>query len=152
MDSNNDFYDLNRFVWAQESIYPGVLAELRAGQKKSHWIWFIFPQVKGLGYSMTTRKYAIKSLEEASAYLEHAVLGSRLKQCTRLVSQIENRTVSEIFGEPDYMKFHSSMTLFSLVAEANSVFHAALKKYFESVPDMKTLEILKPRWISPALH
>lgn len=143
MDANDDPYNLNRFVQAQEAVYAKVLAELSAGRKRSHWIWFIFPQAHGLGYSMTARKYALKSLEEASAYPEHDVLGSRLKESSRLVLQIENQTASDIFGYPDNMKFRSSMTLFSLVAEKNSVFHAALKKYFDSVPDMKTLEILK---------
>ncbi len=92
MDANDDPYDLNRFVQAQESIYSKVLAELNAGRKRSHWIWFIFPQVHGLGYSMTARKYALKSLEEASAYLTHNLLGARVRECTQLVLDIENQT------------------------------------------------------------
>src|SRR5271166_3919505 len=113
---SNDSHDLNRFVLAQSRVYDQVLSELRAGAKTSHWMWFIFPQIRGLGRSPTSMQYAISSREEARAYLQHPVLGSRLKDCTRLVLLVEGRSVEEIFGSPDDMKFRSSMTLFSQVS------------------------------------
>jgi uncharacterized protein (DUF1810 family) len=137
----NDSHDLNRFVLAQSRVSERVLSELRAGVKTSHWIWFIFPQIRGLGRSPTAMEYAISSLEEARAYLQHEVLGPRLKECTRLVLLIEGRSVNDIFGSPDDMKFRSSMTLFSQVSD-DDIFQRALEKYFGGVPDPLTLDRL----------
>jgi len=139
----NDPYNLQRFLDTQSSIYAYVLAELRAGQKQSHWMWFIFPQIKGLGHSPTAVKFAIHSRAEAQAYAEHPILGARLRECTELVNAIENRTVSQIFGYPDDLKFHSSMTLFAATAPEPAVFHQALQKYFAGMPDTQTLAALK---------
>lgn len=129
----SDPYNLQRFVTAQDRVFEEVCAELREGRKRSHWMWFIFPQLKGLGHSSMARLYAISSLEEAEAYLSHPVLGPRLKQCTRLVNQIDDATVDEIFGYPDNLKFRSSMTLFAQVPGDNQVFKDALHKYFNQV-------------------
>lgn len=134
----NDPYNLQRFVLAQEAVYADVLAELRAGRKQSHWMWFIFPQLAGLGRSEMARQYAIASFDEARAYLQHAILGNRLRQCSRLVAETEGRTVEDIFGYPDDMKFHSSMTLFAQAAEDSGVFNACLNKYFGGKPDPLT--------------
>ena len=139
---NQDPYHLSRFAEAQQNIYQRVISELKSGRKKSHWIWFIFPQIDGLGFSHTAKKYAIQSLEEAHAYLNHDLLGRHLIECTRLTLDIKNRSATEIFGYPDDLKFRSSMTLFSLVSEQGSAFHQALKVFFNEVPDIKTLEIL----------
>lgn len=140
-DRNNSF-DLNRFVSAQEEVYDRVLAELKSGQKRSHWMWYIFPQLDGLGRSATTKRYAIKSIEEALAYLNHPVLGSRLLECANTILALEGKTVSEIFGYPDDRKLKSSMTLFSEVA-TNSVFIRVLDKYFQGERDDRTLQLLK---------
>ncbi len=137
-----DPFALERFVAAQAKVYLDVLAELRAGRKRSHWIWYIFPQMKGLGRSPQALYYGIGSLEEAAAYLRHAVLGPRLVECTELVNQLEDRTISEIFGSPDDMKFRSSMTLFARASEDGEVFRAALRKYFHGEPDPLTEELL----------
>jgi uncharacterized protein (DUF1810 family) len=134
--------DLERFVEAQAPAFERVLAELRGGEKRSHWMWFIFPQIRGLGYSATAERYAIASREEAAAYLDHPVLGERLKQCTQLVLDVEARTVEQIFGYPDDLKFHSSMTLFAAVSSADSIFEAALRKYFNGERDQATIERL----------
>src|SRR3954451_18865691 len=109
----DDSFSLARFIEAQESVYPAVLGELREGRKRTHWMWFVFPQIQGLGRSSTAQNYAISSIDEARAYLQHPVLGARLRECTQLVNAIEDRTVLEIFGSPDDLKFHSSMTLFA---------------------------------------
>jgi uncharacterized protein (DUF1810 family) len=138
----DDPYRLHRFVVAQQPVYECVLEELRAGRKRSHWMWFIFPQLAGLGHSDMARKFAIASAEEAAAYLRHAVLGSRLRECSRLVFDIEGRTIEEIFGHPDYLKFHSSTTLFAEAAEDNEVFRQCLDKYFAGKTDPHTLELL----------
>jgi uncharacterized protein (DUF1810 family) len=138
----DDPFHLGRFVEAQSGEYEQVLAELRAGRKQSHWIWFIFPQLKGLGRSPLTEHYGIGSIDEARAYLRHPVLGPRLEECTALVNKIEGRTVDEIFGFPDNLKFRSSMTLFANAAADNRIFLDALKKYFAGEPDAKTLELL----------
>ncbi len=135
-------FDLERFVEAQNPVYATVCEELRRGEKRSHWMWFIFPQIRGLGRSHIAQRYAIGSREEASAYLAHPVLGSRLVECTRLVNTIEGRSVEEIFGSPDDMKFRSSMTLFAAVSE-NPVFSEALEKYFNGSPDRLTINALK---------
>ena len=119
-----------------------VLAELRSGQKASHWMWFVFPQIRGLGSSGTARRYAIASREEARAYLNHPVLGARLRACTQLVLSIEGRGCEQIFGSPDDLKFRSCMTLFAQVAPEERLFRDALQKYFAAEPDPHTLEIL----------
>jgi len=139
----SDPYDLQRFIHAQQQVYDSVLAELRAGQKSTHWMWFVFPQIDGLGYSLTTRLYAIKSLAEARAYLAHPVLGPRLKECAELVLAISGRTASQIFGFPDEMKLQSSMTLFELAAGQGGVFARVLERYFQGERDQRTLEILR---------
>ncbi len=138
-----DPFNLDRFVAAQAAVFPQVLAELRAGEKRSHWIWFIFPQMKGLGYSAHSFHYGIGSLEEAAAYWRHPVLGPRLEQCARLVIAVEKRPIHRILGSPDDLKFRSSMTLFSRAAPENPVFQEALKKYFNGEPDALTLEMLR---------
>ncbi|MHB1673350.1 MAG: DUF1810 domain-containing protein [Acidobacteriaceae bacterium] len=135
----DDPYNLRRFVEAQDAVYPQVCAELRGGRKTSHWIWFIFPQIRGLGASETAQYYAISSREEAKAYLEHPVLGSRLRECTALVGGIEGKSIEQIFGHPDNLKFRSSMTLFAYATEENQIFLAALKKYFGGEFDPQTL-------------
>jgi uncharacterized protein (DUF1810 family) len=135
----DDPYDLQRFVDAQRAVYDQVRAELTAGGKRSHWMWFIFPQIEGLGSSMMSRRYAISSREAAAAYLIHPLLGPRLRECTRLVAGICGRNIHEIFGSPDDMKFQSSMTLFAQVTGDNADFLAALAKYFGGKPDAATL-------------
>ncbi|UTD27354.1 DUF1810 domain-containing protein [Bradyrhizobium sp. WD16] len=139
MLSVDDVHDLQRFVSAQDGVYPAVQAELRAGRKRSHWMWFIFPQIAGLGFSAVAQRYAIASLAEASAYLAHPVLGERLRECTRLVLAVQERSINAIFGSPDDMKFHSCMTLFAQAAPDESLFKDALKKYFDGAPDTATL-------------
>jgi uncharacterized protein (DUF1810 family) len=147
MKTSPDTYDLQRFTNAQDSTFDMARAELAAGQKRSHWMWFIFPQIKGLGSSPTARRFAISSLEEGAAYLEHPVLGRRLEECTGLVNAIEGRSVHEIFGYPDDLKFHSSMTLFAKVAEAfhfeTRAFEEALAKHFGNKLDEGTLGQLR---------
>jgi len=137
-----DTFNLDRFVRAQAAVFAQVLAELRAGRKRSHWIWFIFPQVKGLGHSPQSDYYGIGSLEEAAAYLRHPLLGPRLVECTQLVNLVEGRTIREILGWPDDLKFRSSMTLFGRAAPENPVFQEALTKYFGGEPDSLTLELM----------
>jgi len=139
----DDPFDLRRFVEAQSTEYDEALAELRAGCKHGHWIWFIFPQLKGLGRSSTSQHYGIASIEEARAYLRHPVLGPRLRECTELVNRVEDRSIDAIFGSPDNLKFRSSMTLFSRATEDNAPFQAALEKYFASEPDARTLDLLR---------
>jgi len=134
-----DSFDLERFVEAQSPVYDRIRSELRAGRKQSHWMWFVFPQIEGLGSSAMARRFAIASREEARAYLAHPVLGSRLIECTRLVNLVEGSTIAQIFGSPDDMKFHSSMTLFAAAAANNGVFEEALQKYFDAKPDPLTL-------------
>lgn len=131
-----------RFLDAQADIYAQVLDELRTGRKRSHWMWFVFPQFDGLGLSATSRFYAIKSLDEARDYLRHPVLGARLIECTRIVNTVQGRSAHEIFGSPDDTKFRSSMTLFELVAEPDSEFTVALNKYFAGERDKRTLELV----------
>jgi uncharacterized protein (DUF1810 family) len=138
----NDPYDLQRFLDAQSPFFEQVRAELLAGQKRGHWIWFIFPQIKGLGHSPTANKFAIFSRAEAEAYLKHPILGSRLRDCTALVIQIEGRSIDQILGYPDNLKFRSSMTLFAHATVDNQQFESALQKYFGGGPDPLTLERL----------
>jgi uncharacterized protein (DUF1810 family) len=135
-------FDLDRFIRAQAPVMAQVRSELKAGRKATHWMWFVFPQISGLGHSPSARLYAIASLDEAKAYLAHQVLGHRLVECTSLVNAVEGRTAHEIFGSPDDMKFHSSMTLFSLAGPDEPAFGAALEKYFEGRSDPRTLELL----------
>jgi len=162
----DDPYDLGRFVQAQEPLFERVCAELAAGSKQSHWMWFVFPQLRGLGSSATAQRFGIGSLEEARAYLAHRLLGERLRECTRLVNSVEGRSARAIFGYPDYLKFRSCMTLFAYAArgtpaahgtpaatEAPSVpgagadapFSAALDKYFAGEADPLTRELLELR-------
>ncbi len=146
--NSDDAYDLNRFLSAQQGVYERALSELKGGQKRTHWMWFIFPQIDGLGYSPTAKRYSIKSMEEARQYLDHPVLGKRLLECTEAVVALRGGSVSEIFGYPDDLKFKSSMTLFEKIAGTGSVFSFALDKYCHGKRDAKTLRLLeKP--ISP---
>jgi uncharacterized protein (DUF1810 family) len=138
----NNPYDLQRFVDAQDPVYDKVRSELRDGRKNSHWMWFIFPQIDGLGSSPMTRKFAISSLAEATAYLEHPILGARLTECTKLVNLVEGRPIEQIFGYPDDLKFRSSMSLFAHATPDNRVFVDALRKYFGGEFDPATLERL----------
>jgi uncharacterized protein (DUF1810 family) len=137
--------NLQRFLEAQDAVYPQVLAELRAGRKTSHWMWFIFPQLQGLGVSPTARFYALGGLEEARVYLAHPVLGTRLLECTRLVNTVSGRALREIFGTPDDLKFRSCMTLFDATAGAQpegQPFRDALARYCAGAGDPRTLELL----------
>jgi uncharacterized protein (DUF1810 family) len=137
-----DPHHLARFLEAQAPVYERVLAELRAGRKRSHWIWFIFPQIAGLGYSAMAQTYAISSLDEARAYLAQPVLGARLRECSELVLAVQDRSVHDIFGSPDDMKFRSCMTLFGRAGPMETVFPACLKKYFNGEGDAQTLRSL----------
>ncbi len=137
-----DIYNLHRFLTAQEPVYDEVLAELHAGRKSTHWIWFIFPQVTGLGHSAMAQQFAIASLDEAKAYLQHPVLGQRLRECTQLVLDVNGRRVDEIFPYPDNLKFRSCMTLFLTAATDNAIFKDALFKYFDGKPDQQTMNVL----------
>jgi uncharacterized protein (DUF1810 family) len=134
-----DPYNLRRFLDAQQPVYETVRGELKDGRKRSHWIWFIFPQIEGLGQSDMARKYAISSREEAAAYLDHPVLGQRLRECGTLVAAIAGRSIEDIFGYPDHLKFHSSMSLFAEAAPHDPVFRACLQKYFNGKLDPNTL-------------
>ena len=136
-------YDLGRFVTAQQDVYDGVLGELRRGRKTGHWIWFIFPQIAGLGSSITSQHYAITSLDEAQAYLDDPVLGARLRECARLVLAIEGRTAEGIFGSLDAMKVRSSMTLFHRAAPDEPVFAQVLDRYYGGVEDEATVAYLR---------
>ncbi|HEX4711146.1 DUF1810 domain-containing protein [Phenylobacterium sp.] len=138
----DDPYQLDRFVDAQRTSYDAAIEELRAGEKRGHWMWFIFPQVEGLGSSPTSQFYAIKSREEGDAYLAHPVLGPRLRACAEAVNEVQRRSAHEIFGSPDDLKFHSSMTLFAQLAPDNAIFENALRKYFNGSCDPVTLRKL----------
>ena len=138
----HDEHDLNRFVEAQRSTYERALAELRSGRKRSHWMWYVFPQIAGLGFSEMSRRYAIGSFAEARAYLAHPLLGPRLIECFEAALGIEDRAAHEIFGSPDDLKFRSCATLFACVAPAGSVFQRALDKYFGGEGDLRTLELV----------
>ncbi len=138
----SDIYNLHRFLTAQAPTYNTVLTELRAGRKSSHWIWFIFPQIAGLGHSAMAQQFAIGSLDEAKTYLQHPLLGQRLRECIQLVLDVNGRSADEIFGYPDNLKFRSCMTLFLTAATDNTLFKSALDKYFDGQPDQLTLDIL----------
>ena len=137
-----DAYDLGRFVEAQERTYDRALAEVRAGRKRTHWMWFVFPQLDGLGFSETARRYAIKSRAEAQAYLNHPVLGPRLVECVEAALGVEGRSATEVFGSPDDLKLRSCATLFACVTPPDSVFARLLTKYYNGVPDDRTLRLL----------
>jgi uncharacterized protein (DUF1810 family) len=141
-----DPHSLQRFIDAQASVYADVLAELRAGRKTSHWMWFIFPQCKGLGRSSTAQHFAITSLAEARAYLEHPTLGARLRECTKLVNQLDHKSIEQILGSPDNLKFRSSMTLFLQASPPGSsdyqLFTSAIEKHFHGQPDPLTLSLI----------
>ena len=140
---HSDTFNLDRFVAAQEPVFTTALAELKAGRKRSHWMWFIFPQLRGLGHSSMAQFYGISSLDEARAYLAHPILGRRLEVCTEAVLGIGDSTLNAIFGSPDDMKFCSSMTLFSYAAgETHSVFLQALDRYCDGRTDAKTIALL----------
>lgn len=145
----SDRFNLQRFVEAQAPVLEQVRFELEAGCKVSHWMWFVFPQIAGLGMSAMSRRYAIGSAEEALAYLAHPVLGARLREHTAMVNGLEGLTVYEIFGAPDDAKFHSSMTLFAEVHAQAPAFGRALERYFEGAPDPATLRLLRAGEVSP---
>ena len=132
------------FVAAQDAVYDQVRRELQAGRKETHWIWFIFPQVAGLGFSSMSRKFGLASIAEARSYLKHEVLGPRLRECTQLMLAQSGRSIGSILGHPDDLKFRSSMTLFALAAPEESLFEAALEKFFEGQPDGSTIKLLQP--------
>jgi uncharacterized protein (DUF1810 family) len=134
-----DPFDLRRFLEAQDRVYDTVLAELRDGRKRSHWIWFVFPQLQGLGHSPTAIRYGISSLDEARAYLANDVLGARLRECARLVVRIEGSSADDIFGWPDNLKVRSSMTLFGRATDDNADFRAVLDKFYDGVEDEFTV-------------
>lgn len=140
--TNHETFDLERFVRAQEDTFQDALSELKRGRKSTHWMWFIFPQFKGLGFSSTSIRYSIKSLDEAKAYLRHPILGQRLIECAEAVLAIEGKTVSEILGYPDDLKLKSSMTLFEKAAGEDSLFSRILDKYFRGERDSHTLNLL----------
>jgi uncharacterized protein (DUF1810 family) len=140
--TEQDPHDLKRFIKAQENVYPQALRKLKSGKKRTHWMWFIFPQIDGLGFSLTSQYYAIKRLDEARQYLQHPILGKRLLECVEAVLGVEGRTVSEIFDDPDDLKLQSSMTLFAAVAEQPAIFLQVLNKYFGGEKDAKSLHIL----------
>jgi uncharacterized protein (DUF1810 family) len=135
-----DPYNLRRFVDAQSAVYEQAVKELRAGRKESHWMWYVFPQIKGLGSSFTAQKFAISSLGEAKAYLDHSLLGPRLGECTQIVTTVRGVPIEDLFGYPDHLKFHSCMTLFAHASTDNQIFVDALRKYFNSAYDRKTIE------------
>jgi uncharacterized protein (DUF1810 family) len=138
----DDPYNLKRFLDAQSTAYETARKELQSGLKLGHWIWFIFPQIAGLGTSATSRHFAITSLEEAEAYLKHPVLGPRIRECSHLVFLVEGRSTEQIFGSTDDLKFRSSMTLFARASSDSGVFKAALDKYYGGIPDHETLRRL----------
>ena len=137
-----DRHDLNRFLQAQEHDYERALSEVKNGRKRSHWMWYIFPQFDGLGFSAMSKRYAIKSIAEAKAYLSHPILGPRLIECAEAALRVEGRTAHEIFGSPDDMKLKSCATLFAYVSPEGSVFEQLIDKFFNSDRDQKTLDLL----------
>jgi len=135
--------DLRRFVDAQEGCYAQVRGELAAGRKSTHWMWFIFPQLRGLGHSSTSWHFGIGSLNEARAYLEHPVLGARLRECTRLLLEVQGRSIRDILGSPDDLKLRSCLTLFARASDGEALFERALQTYYHGEPDERTLELLR---------
>jgi uncharacterized protein (DUF1810 family) len=144
--STGDRYDLQRFIDAQREIFEQVLGELRLARKQTHWMWYVFPQIQGLGSSPMAQRYAISSLDEAQAYFGHSILGGRLLDCTELVTAARTRSIEDVLGYPDNLKFHSSMTLFAHAANHHEVFEGALRKYFRSEYDQLTMERLGFPW------
>ena len=140
--SQDDLYDLNRFLRAQKDSYERALAEIKAGRKRTHWMWYVFPQIDGLGVSSISKKYAIKSADEARAYLDHPVLGPRLLECAEAVVRIEGRTAEEIFGSPDDLKLRSCATLFACILPQASVFDRLIEKFYRGERDGKTQQLL----------
>jgi len=138
-----DPFDLSRFVRAQENDYERAISEISSGQKRTHWMWYIFPQFDGLAFSSTSRHYSIKSVEEARAYLDHPVLGPRLRECAEVVVGIEGRSAAQIFGSPDDLKLKSCATLFACVSPPDSVFDRLLAKFYQGQRDEKTLQLLR---------
>ncbi|WP_373509738.1 DUF1810 domain-containing protein [Thiocapsa sp.] len=141
-DATDDPHDLNRFLRAQENDYAPALAEIRSGRKRTHWMWYVFPQLDGLGFSETARWYAIRGLDESRAYLGHSVLGPRLVECAEAVLAVQGRSAREIFGTPDDLKLRSCATLFAEVSPAGSVFHRLIEVCFGGAPDGRTLTLL----------
>ena len=139
----NDTFDLNRFIDAQRAMYPDVLEELRSGRKRSHWMWFIFPQLAGLGHSETARFYAISGEAEATAYLNNPLLGARLLECTRTVLEHSGQSARAMFGTPDDMKLRSCMTLFASMAPEQVCFQQVLERFFDGESDAKTIALLE---------
>jgi uncharacterized protein (DUF1810 family) len=139
----SDAFDLERFADAQRDIYEQALSEIRGGRKQSHWMWFVFPQLAGLGSSPTSRFYAIENIDEARAYLGHPILGKRLAECAEVVLAIEGKSASEIFGSPDDMKLQSCMTLFALASRAGSIYERVLDKFFAGEQDRETIRLLE---------
>jgi uncharacterized protein (DUF1810 family) len=137
-----DPHDLIRFVEAQDGDYVQALAEIKSGRKRTHWMWYIFPQIDGLAFSSTSKRYSIKSVEEAKAFLNHPVLGPRLLECMEAVVRVEGRSAADIFGSPDDLKLRSCATLFASVSYADSVFERVLNKYYQGGRDGKTLQLL----------
>ncbi|GAB1640928.1 DUF1810 domain-containing protein [Krasilnikovia sp. MM14-A1259] len=135
-------HDLARFTEAQRDVYDRALVELRAGDKRSHWMWFVFPQLAGLGHSPTARRYAIGSLDEARAYLADPVLGRRLAECARALLAVEGRSATQILGSPDDLKLRSSMTLFARAADDPALFQAVLDRFYDGLPDQRTVDLL----------
>ena len=142
MRSSDDVFNLQRFVTAQQGSYEVALRELRSGAKRSHWIWYVFPQVAGLGSSTLADRYAIRSRREAAAYLAHPVLGPRLVECATALLEVEGKTAEEVMGYPDDLKLRSSMTLFAAVAGPDSIFQKVLDRYFSGIGDSRTTEYL----------
>lgn len=140
---NDERHNMGRFVQAQESTYHTVLAELRAGEKHSHWMWFIFPQIDGLGRSVTAQHYAIRNLDEALAYLAHPLLGKRLRECTNILLTLDGPAAEDIFGYPDVLKLRSSLTLFDAVSGGDTLFARVLNKYYGGERDSATLRLIK---------
>jgi len=145
-ETASDPHDLTRFVDAQERDYDRALAEVRAGRKQSHWMWYVFPQLEGLGFSSTSRRFAIRSRAEAEAYLQHPVLGPRLLEITEATLDLQSRCASDVFGSPDDAKLRSCATLFASVSPPGSVFHQLLDRYFGGEPDEKTLRLAGQPW------
>ena len=141
-ESRIDPHNLDRFIEAQDKVYSTVVSELKSGRKQSHWMWFIFPQIDGLGFSDIAKFYAIKNLEEAKHYLCHPVLGSRLLECSAMVLGIKDRHIEKILPCPDHLKFKSSMTLFSCVKNADPIFEVVLDRFFQGKRDIRTLDLL----------
>ena len=142
MPATNDPYDLQRFVDAQQRIYDTAIGELTEGRKRSHWMWFVFPQLRGLGSSPTAVRFGISSADEARAYLSHDLLGSRLRECARLVAAIDGRSAGEVFGSPDDLKLRSSMTLFARATNDNADFVSVLEKFYDGEEDPATVALL----------